>query len=98
MRPTRTWGQRVRIVFATSTPFIPGIWKSVRTGSTSSEVSSRARMLARHWTDASVQEQDEFVFLFTSLLVRVYMSTIGPYPLTRISFQGESVRWEMVGE
>lgn len=28
------------------------------------------RMLARHWTDASVQEQDEFVFLFNSILRR----------------------------
>jgi phospholipid transport system substrate-binding protein len=50
------------------------------------------RILAQHWAGASVQEQDKFVLLFTGVLVRVYMSAIGNYPLTTISFQGVSVR------
>jgi phospholipid transport system substrate-binding protein len=50
------------------------------------------RILAQHWAGASLQEQDKFVSLFTGLLVRLYMSTIGNYPLTAISFPGVSVR------
>ena len=49
------------------------------------------RMLAQHWSDGSPQEQKEFVRLFTDLLDRSYMTTIGNYPLATITFQGESV-------
>ena len=49
------------------------------------------RILAQHWTGATSQEQDEFVLLFTGLLERVYIKTIGNYALMTMSFQGESV-------
>ena len=47
--------------------------------------------LARHWRDRSVQEQEEFVRLFTDLLERSYLTTIENYPGERITFLGESV-------
>jgi phospholipid transport system substrate-binding protein len=49
------------------------------------------RMLAQHWKNAPRQEQEEFVRLFTDLLERSYMTTIGTYAHATITFQGESV-------
>ena len=49
------------------------------------------RTLAQHWAERSVQEQEEFVRLFTDLLERSYLTTIGSYRLATITFQGESV-------
>jgi phospholipid transport system substrate-binding protein len=47
--------------------------------------------LARHWKDRSVQEQEEFVRLFTDLLERSYLTTIENYAGERVTFLGESV-------
>ena len=47
--------------------------------------------LARHWKDRSVQEQEEFVRLFTDLLERSYLTTIENYAGEKITFQGESI-------
>ena len=49
------------------------------------------RMLAQHWKNASRQEREEFGRLFTDLLERSYMTTIGTYAHATITFQGESV-------
>jgi len=49
------------------------------------------RILAQHWKDGSPQEQEEFVRLFTELLERAYLTSIGNYPLASIAFQGESI-------
>ena len=49
------------------------------------------RLLGQHWTDASVQEQQDFVALFTSLLQGAYLNTIGNYPLATMTFQGETI-------
>ena len=49
------------------------------------------RTLAQHWAGRSAQEQEEFVRLFTDLLERSYLTTIGNYRLATITFQGESV-------
>jgi ABC-type transporter MlaC component len=37
------------------------------------------RILAQHWKDGSPQEQEEFVRLFTELLERAYLTSIGTY-------------------
>jgi phospholipid transport system substrate-binding protein len=47
--------------------------------------------LARHWKDRSLQEQEEFVRLFTDLLERSYLTTIENYAGEKITFLGESV-------
>ena len=47
--------------------------------------------LARHWKDRSVQEQEEFVRLFTDLLERSYLTTIENYAGERVTFLTESV-------
>jgi len=49
------------------------------------------RTLAQHWTERSAQEQEEFIQLFTDLLERSYLTTIGNYRLATVTFQGESV-------
>lgn len=49
------------------------------------------RILAHHWKDGSPQEQEEFVRLFTELLERAYLTSIGNYPLASITFQDESI-------
>lgn len=49
------------------------------------------RTLAQHWAERSAQEQEEFVRLFTDLLERSYLTTIGNFRLATITFQGESV-------
>lgn len=49
------------------------------------------RTLAQHWADRSPQEQEEFVRLFTDLLERSYLITIGSARLATVTFQGESV-------
>jgi phospholipid transport system substrate-binding protein len=49
------------------------------------------RILAQHWKDRSPQEQEEFVRLFTELLERAYLASIGSYPLASITFQDESI-------
>lgn len=49
------------------------------------------RILARHWKDGSPQEQEEFVRLFTELLERAYLTSLGNYPLSSITFQDESI-------
>ena len=47
--------------------------------------------LARHWKERSVQEQEEFIRLFTDLLERSYLTTIENYAGEKITFLGESV-------
>jgi len=49
------------------------------------------RALSRHWGARSVEEQREFVALFTDLLERSYMNRIEGYAGERIRFVGESV-------
>ena len=49
------------------------------------------RTLAQHWTARSAQEQAEFVRLFTDLLERSYLTTIGNQRLATVTYQGESV-------
>ena len=49
------------------------------------------RTLGLHWAARSPQEQEEFVRLFTELLERSYLTTIGNYRLATITFQGETV-------
>ena len=49
------------------------------------------RILAQHWKDGAPKEQEEFVRLFTELLERAYLASIGNYPLASIIFKGESV-------
>lgn len=49
------------------------------------------RLLGSRWTDASPDEQQDFVVLFTDLLERVYLNTLGNYGLATITFQGESI-------
>ena len=50
------------------------------------------RLLGQRWTDASPQEQQEFVALFIDLLQGAYLNTIGNFPLATITFQGETIR------
>lgn len=49
------------------------------------------RLLGQRWTDASPEEQQDFVVLFTDLLQGAYLGTIGNYPLATITFQGEII-------
>lgn len=49
------------------------------------------RTLGQHWSERSPKEQEEFVRLFTDLLERSYLTTIGNHRLTTVTFQGESV-------
>ena len=49
------------------------------------------RILAEHWKDRSPQEQEEFVRLFTELLERAYLMSVGSYPLASVTFQAESI-------
>jgi phospholipid transport system substrate-binding protein len=49
------------------------------------------RLLGKHWTDASPEEQRDFVVLFTDLLERAYLNTLGNYRLATITFQGETI-------
>ncbi len=49
------------------------------------------RLLGQRWMDASLQEQQDFVELFTNLLQVAYLNTIGNYPLATITFQGETI-------
>jgi phospholipid transport system substrate-binding protein len=49
------------------------------------------RTLGLHWAERSPQDQEEFVRLFTELLERSYLTTIGNYRLATITFQGETV-------
>jgi phospholipid transport system substrate-binding protein len=49
------------------------------------------RLLGQEWVDASPQEQQDFVVLFTDLLQGAYLNTLGTYPLATISFQGETI-------
>jgi phospholipid transport system substrate-binding protein len=47
--------------------------------------------LAQHWSGRSPEEQGEFVRLFTGLLERSYLTTIGNHRLAAVTFQGESI-------
>ncbi len=49
------------------------------------------RLLGQRWTDASPEEQRDFVMLFTDLLERAYLNTLGNYRLATITFQGETI-------
>jgi phospholipid transport system substrate-binding protein len=49
------------------------------------------RLLGQRWMDASPQERQDFVALFTDLLQGAYLNTIGNYPLAAITFQGETI-------
>ena len=49
------------------------------------------RLLGQRWMDASPEEQRDFVVLFTDLLERAYLNTIGNYRLATITFQGETI-------
>lgn len=49
------------------------------------------RALGQHWKDRSPQEQAEFVPLFINLLERSYLTAVGSYPLSTITFQSENV-------
>jgi phospholipid transport system substrate-binding protein len=49
------------------------------------------RLLGQRWTDASPEEQRDFVALFTDLLERAYLNTLGDYRLATITFQGETI-------
>lgn len=50
------------------------------------------RLLGQRWMDASPEEQQDFVGLFTDLLERAYLNTIGNYSLATTTFQGETIR------
>jgi phospholipid transport system substrate-binding protein len=52
------------------------------------------RALGQHWKDRSPQEQTEFVGLFVNLLEQSYLTAIGNFPLSTITFQSESVSGE----
>jgi phospholipid transport system substrate-binding protein len=49
------------------------------------------RSLARHWTDRTAEQRDEFVRLFGDLLERVYFGKLGNYPAERMVYVGETV-------
>lgn len=49
------------------------------------------RLLGQRWMDASPEEQEDFVELFTDLLQGAYLNTLGNYPLATITFQGETI-------
>ena len=49
------------------------------------------RLLGQRWTDASPEEQRDFVALYTDLLERAYLNTIRNFRLATITFQGETI-------
>ena len=49
------------------------------------------RSLARHWTDRTAEQRDEFVRLFTDLLERVYFGKLENYSADRMVYVGETV-------
>lgn len=49
------------------------------------------RSLARHWTDRTAQQREEFVRLFTNILERAYLARLENYSGERIVYVGESV-------
>ena len=49
------------------------------------------RMLGRHWSEGTPEEQAEFVRLFTDLLERSYLTALTHFPSVAITFEGESV-------
>lgn len=49
------------------------------------------RLLGQRWMDASPQERQDFMVLFTDLLQGAYLNSIGNYPLAAITFQGETI-------
>jgi phospholipid transport system substrate-binding protein len=49
------------------------------------------RLLGQRWTDASLQEQQDFVAIVTELLQGAYLNTLGSYPLATMTFQGETI-------
>ena len=49
------------------------------------------RSLARHWTDRTAEQRDEFVRLFGDLLERVYFGKLGNYSAERMVYVGETV-------
>jgi len=49
------------------------------------------QLLGQRWTDASPEEQRDFVVLFTDLLERAYLNTIVNYRLATITFQTETI-------
>ena len=49
------------------------------------------RLLGQRWTDASPEEQQDFVELFTDLLERAYLNSLGNYLLATITYQGETI-------
>jgi phospholipid transport system substrate-binding protein len=49
------------------------------------------RLLGQRWMEASPEEQQDFVALFTDLLQGAYLNTIGNYPLATITFQSETI-------
>ncbi len=52
------------------------------------------RSLARHWTDRSSQQREEFVRLFATILERTYFGGIENYSGERIVYTGETVDGE----
>ena len=49
------------------------------------------RSLARHWTDRTAEQRDEFVRLFGDLLERVYFGKLENYSAERMVYVGETV-------
>ena len=49
------------------------------------------RTLAQHWSERTPEEQRAFVRLFTNLLARSYVTTIGNNRLATVTFQGETI-------
>ena len=49
------------------------------------------RSLARHWTDRTAEQRDEFVRLFADLLERVYFGKLENYSAERMVYVGETV-------
>ena len=49
------------------------------------------RSLARHWTERTAEQREEFVRLFTDLLERVYFGKLENYSAERIVYFGETV-------
>ena len=49
------------------------------------------RTLAQHWSARTLEEQQAFVRLFTNLLERSYVTTLGNNRLATVTFQGETI-------
>jgi len=49
------------------------------------------RSLARHWTERTTEQREEFVRLFTDLLERVYFGKLENYSAERMVYVGETV-------